>query len=280
MTVNNLLKSAVAELKHSDSARLDAELLLAHVLGKDRSWLFAHAEEPLSELHITAFQGLLTKRKAGHPVAHLVGRREFWSLDLRVNEHTLIPRPETELLVEKALEYIPNDAQWNIADLGTGSGAIALAIAHERPLCRISATDISANALTLARQNAHDLGIRNVEFSEGAWLEPVNTKQFQVIVSNPPYIRQGDPHLQTGDVRFDPVSALVSGATGLECIEYIAAHAKPLLIQDGLLMFEHGHDQASAVAEILEQNDYHDIKTFTDLSGNARVTRGFRPEQA
>jgi release factor glutamine methyltransferase len=214
---------------------------------------------------------LLDRRKRGEPVAYITGTREFWSIVLNVTPATLIPRPETELLVEKALEHIPRDAAWAIADLGTGSGAIALAIAKERPACRIVATDISSKAIEVAKSNADKIGVTNVEFRAGDWFTPLANNAFDMIVSNPPYIRAGDPHLLRGDVRFEPASALVSGADGLDSISQLAGHAREFLKPGGWLLFEHGWDQAVVIDKLLRQHEYSDMVHHQDLAGHARV---------
>ena len=256
------------------SARLDAELLLAKTLGRPRSYLFAWPERLLTEAQAQEFAALVARRKNGEPVAHILGRREFWSLELEVTPATLIPRPETELLVELALARIPVDAQWQIADLGTGSGAIALAVANERPRCRITACDRSAEALSVAARNAHRLGLDNLNFQLGVWYEPLAGRRFHVLLSNPPYIRADDPHLRGGDVRFDPPSALVAGADGLDDLRAIVAQAPAYLQPGGCLLVEHGYDQASAVTQLFAAAGFNAIRTIRDMGGQPRVTEG------
>lgn len=274
-TLADALRSALAELSPMhDSARLDAELLLATVLGKPRSYLHAWPEHALTEAQARQFAALVARRAAGEPIAHILGNREFWSLELEVTPDTLIPRPETELLVELALARIPNDAAWRIADLGAGSGAIALAIAHERPRCHIDADDISAPALAVAERNAHRLGIGNAHFHIGAWHEPFSGIRFDMIVSNPPYIRTDDPHLLEGDVRFDPRSALVAGGDGLDDLRRIIAGAPAHLRPGGWLLVEHGYDQGVPVAQLFTQAGFIEVRTHADLAGQPRVTEG------
>ncbi|HLW74800.1 MAG TPA: peptide chain release factor N(5)-glutamine methyltransferase, partial [Gammaproteobacteria bacterium] len=211
-TLSALLIEAAARLKDaSDSPRLDAELLLAHALGRERSYLHAHPEMRLESAEARAFEQLLAARSRGEPIAHLTSKREFWSLPLTVTPATLIPRPETELLVELALERIPQGSDSTLLDLGTGSGAVALAVAKERPRCRVTATERSPEALHVAIRNAAMLGMGNIEFLEGDWYVPLPDRRFKVIVSNPPYVRDDDPHLATGDVRFEPRTALAAG---------------------------------------------------------------------
>lgn len=275
-TLADALHSATAQLATHDSARLDAELLLAQVLGKSRSYLRAWPENRLSETQAQQFSALIERRAAGEPMAHILGRREFWSLDLEVTPDTLIPRPETELLVELALARIPADADWDIADLGTGTGAIALAVAHERPRCRITASDASVDALSVAGRNARTLGLDNVRFRHGAWYQPFAEQCFDVILSNPPYIRADDPHLQKGDARFDPRAALVAGQDGLDDLRQVIAGAPELLHPGGWLLVEHGYDQGAAVAALFAQAGFAAIETVRDLDGQPRVTLGRR----
>ena len=252
--------------------RLDAEVLVMHVCGLDRSGLITHGHDALTHEQQRRLEELLARRQCGEPVAYLTGTREFWSLELAVTPATLIPRPETELLVEKALEQIPREAEWTIADLGTGSGAIALAIAKERPRCNVIATDNSPAALKVAKANATKSGQTHIEFREGDWFTPLIGASFDMIVSNPPYIRAGDPHLTQGDVRFEPASALVSGADGLDAIRHLTRHAQEFLKPDGWLLIEHGWDQAVVAGELLHRYGYRDIVSHTDLAGHARVT--------
>jgi release factor glutamine methyltransferase len=275
MSIAELLQQAAARLSGiSDSARLDAELLLCQALDCQRSYLFTWPEREPDESQHAAFETLLARREQGEPVAHILGRREFWSLELAVSADTLIPRPETELLVEAALARIPPDEEWEIADLGTGSGAIALAIASERPACRVVAVERSKAALAVAQENARRLAIDNVEFVQGEWFAPLAGRQFQMIVSNPPYIPQQDPHLQQGDVRFEPRSALVSGDDGLDDIRHLITKAKNFLVHPGWLLLEHGHDQGAAVITLLQAANYQHTENLRDLLGNDRLAIG------
>lgn len=255
----------------------EAEILLAHVLGKTRTWLHTWPERVLTAEEQAAFEGLLQRRLVGEPIAYLVGTRAFWSLDLTVTGDTLIPRPETELLVEQALAFIPAEAEWALADLGTGSGAIALALARERPSCRITATDRSSGALAVARANATRLGLGNLEFREGTWYEPLADERFQMIVSNPPYIAAGDRHLTEGDLRFEPRSALASGPEGLDDLRLIAAGARAHLHAGGWLLLEHGYDQGAAVRALLDDNGLVDVRSVRDTLGHERATLGRAP---
>jgi len=273
ITARGLLAAASAEFGGDESAR-EVELLLGHALGKDRAWLFAHADDALAVDGALRFHALLMRRAAGEPIAYIVGRREFWSLDLKVDPDVLIPRPETELLVELALARVPQNAQVDIADLGTGSGAIALAIACEHPLARVLATDASAAALAVARENAGRLGIGNVEFAQGDWCAALGGRRFELIVSNPPYIAQTDVHLQQGDLRFEPRAALASGADGLDAIRSIVTAAPSHLQPNGWLLFEHGHDQGRAARDLLAQSRFVEIFSALDLEQRERVSGG------
>lgn len=254
----------------------DARLLLAHALEKSPAWLIAHADEVLEHDALGRFDALVQSRIDGLPVAYLVGRRGFWTLDLAVTPDTLIPRPETELLVELALSRIPQGAASRIADLGTGSGAIALAIAVERPQCSVVATDASEAALRVAHGNASDNGIANVQFRRGSWFAPLAGERFGLIVSNPPYIAACDPHLAEGDLRFEPPAALSSGSDGLDDIREIVSGAEGFLADGGWLLLEHGLDQGAAIRELFEAAGFVEIATERDLESRDRVTLGRR----
>lgn len=252
----------------------DAALLLAHALGKPRSWLFAHADDLLGEADAARFDALLARRVAGEPVAYLTGSRGFWTLDLAVTPATLVPRPETELLVELALARLPAVAPVRVADLGTGSGAIALALAKERPRAHVVATDASPEALEVARGNAVRNRIGNVAFRLGSWLAPLAGECFDLIASNPPYIADGDPHLSQGDLRFEPAMALSCGADGLDAIRIIVRDAPACLRPGGWLLLEHGWDQGEAVRALLAEAGFVDAATARDLEGRDRITLG------
>jgi release factor glutamine methyltransferase len=266
-----LLASAV------DKPALESEILLAHVLGRDRSWLYAHPEHVPTATEIAAFTERLAQRRDGHPIAHVTGRREFWSLTLSVSRDTLIPRPETEGLVEIALGVsLPDDA--DILDLGTGSGAIALALANERPNWRVLGVDRSTAALAIARANARGLGLPSVEFARGDWFSalPAGTS-FDLIVCNPPYVAQDDPHLARGDLRFEPVQALVAGEDGLDDIRSIIDAAPGFLRPGGWLWLEHGRDQGSRVVDLLHCQGFQQIALRRDLAGQERYAGGRMP---
>lgn len=274
-TAGDALARAAQTLAHSSpSARLDAELLVMRVCRWSRAELLARDREQLTATQAAELSGLLARRQQGEPIAYLTGRREFWSLDLAVSPATLIPRPETELLVERALARIPVDAAWSLADLGTGSGAIALAIAQERPRCRVIATDISPAALVVARANAARLNL-SVDFRLGDWFTPLAGEVFDLVVSNPPYIADGDEHLAA--LRHEPVAALAAGADGLDAIRAIVAAAHATLKRGGRLLLEHGHDQGVAVTGLLHQNGYDAVCCYPDLAGHDRISEGRRP---
>lgn len=255
---------------------VDAEVLLLHVLGKPRSWLFAHIDDAVAARAADDYAALVERRAAGEPVAYLTGRRGFWTLDLEVTPATLIPRPETERLVELALERLPPDAAARVADLGTGSGAVALAIASERPRAQLVATDASAAALAVARRNARRLGLGNVRFAQGDWLAPLRGERFDLVVSNPPYIEAGDPHLEQGDLRFEPPAALASGRDGLDDIRRIVRDARSVLAPGGWLLFEHGWNQGEPARALLGEAGYAELFTAQDLEVRDRVSGGRR----
>ena len=268
------LRTALATATQRLGERVDAEWLLLHVLGKPRSWLITHADDALDQATAAAYAALVERRVAGEPVAYLTGRRGFWSLELEVSPATLIPRPETELLVEHALARLPMNRACRVADLGTGSGAIALAIAHERPSAQLIGTDASAAALAVARRNAQRLGISNITFAEGDWLAPLIDQCFELIVSNPPYIEAADPHLEHGDLRFEPAAALASGSDGLDAIRRIVGGARAHLEPGGWLLLEHGWNQGAAVRGLLQAAAYAEVFTAQDLAGHDRVSGG------
>ena len=271
-TLQALLDHAQQALSASASPRADAEILLAHVLAKPRSFLRAWPEYALSEAEAAQFAALLARRVAGEPVAYLVGSRGFYGLDLQVSAAVLIPRPETELLVEAALQRLPQ-SPCRLADLGTGSGAIALALASERPDVQVLAVDVSPEALVVARENAARLGLA-VEFRQSSWCAALGDDRFDMIVSNPPYIRADDAHLALGDVRFEPALALSSGADGLDAIREIIACAPRHLKNGGWLLLEHAYDQAEAVAALLRLAGWQAVESLCDMQGHGRVTLG------
>jgi release factor glutamine methyltransferase len=273
-SVRSLLAQMRATLAGDEAAR-EAEILAAHALGRDRAWLFAHADDSVDAARLDAAMSLTNRRTSGEPVAYLTGHREFWSLDLRVTPDVLIPREDTELLVRVALRHCPQGEKVDIADLGTGSGAIALAIANDRPRARIVALDSSIAALDVARGNAERLRIGNVEFIHSDWFDALGDRLFDVIVSNPPYIAAGDAHLSSGDLRFEPAQALASGEDGLDAIRRIARDSPAHLREAGMLAVEHGFEQGEAVRALLQQSGFVETYTERDFEGRQRVSGGF-----
>lgn len=254
----------------SDSARLDAEILMTRALDVSRSYLFTHPEDSLDPAAVDRFEALLRRRLDGEPMAYIAGEKEFWSLNLMVSPATLVPRPETEILVERAMREVPRRGPFRILDLGTGSGAIALALAKSCSNCDVVATDVSHDALAVARQNARQLEVANVEFLEGSWTEPVAGLCFDLIVSNPPYVNSDDAALQS--LQHEPLLALAAGKDGLDAIRKIAECCGALLAKGQLLMLEHGDQQAGSVAAILQRHDWEIVECLADLAGRERVT--------
>lgn len=259
----------------ANEAAIEARILLRHVLGGvSRAWLISHDDQALTPGQQSLFEGLLQRRLKGEPIAYILGQREFYGLDLKLTEDVLIPRPDTETLVEAALLRIPSDRPCSVLDLGTGSGAIAIAIALHRPLASVTAVDRSGTALAVARSNAERLGTGNLRLLQSNWFSALGGQIFDVIVSNPPYIAAADPHLRQGDLRFEPPDALASGADGLDDIRIIVAQAPTHLGQGGWLLLEHGYDQAEQVAGLLKQAGLREIGHAADLAGIQRVTLG------
>jgi release factor glutamine methyltransferase len=275
MTIQVLLRAAQARLQDSPSPRLDAEVLLAHTLAVSRSYLYTWPERAVTAAQQAAYETLLQRRLAGVPVAYLTGQREFWSLTLAVTPATLIPRPDTELLVECGLAVLPSDRPVQALDLGTGSGAIALALALSRPAAWVLGIDNAWDALTVALHNRQQLGVTNLQYLAADWNATLITAPcFDVILSNPPYIAVADPHLTQGDVRYEPLSALVAGSDGLAALRQIIAGASRQLKRGGWLWLEHGYQQAAAVKELLAQHGYTSITSYADLAGQWRVSGG------
>jgi release factor glutamine methyltransferase len=272
MSTGTTVRRALAQ---SGLVPVDGEVLLAHVLGRNRAWIAAHRDETIDAQEAAAFAALARRRRDGEPVAYLTGVREFWGLPLAVSPAVLIPRPETETLVELALARLSAHAEARVLDLGTGSGAIALAIAHERPRARVLATDVSTAALVLARDNAQRLGLSNVELIASDWYTQVPREwhgaPFDLIASNPPYVVAGDPHLADGDLRFEPPVALSPGGDALFALRTIVDGARERLVAGGTLVVEHGYDQAEAVRALFEAAGYDDIVSARDLAGIPRT---------
>ncbi|MFK5735695.1 peptide chain release factor N(5)-glutamine methyltransferase [Pseudomonas urmiensis] len=272
--IASLLRNA--QLPDSPTERLDAELLLAAALGKSRSYLHTWPERIVSSEAAQVFADFLSRRRAGEPVAYILGQQGFWKLDLEVAPHTLIPRPDTELLVETALELLPATPA-RMLDLGTGTGAIALALASERPAWQVMAVDRIDAAVALAERNRQRLQLNNVHVRTSHWYDALDGERFDLIISNPPYIRAEDPHLVAGDVRFEPSSALVAGQDGLDDLRVIIAQAPGHLLPGGWLLLEHGYDQAADVRELLSQQGFGDVCSRIDLGGHERISLGRLP---
>ena len=273
MEFQHWLRQAASELSASESPKRDAEILLEFVTGKARTYLLAFGETQLSAEQEAQLATLLARRKTGEPVAHLVGEREFWSLPLYVSPATLIPRPDTECLVEQALSRLPAQS-CRILDLGTGTGAIALALASERPDCEVTAVDVMPNAVALAQRNVARLGFPNVTVLQSSWFSALDNRTFGMIVSNPPYIDEHDPHLTQGDVRFEPLTALVAANEGLADIVHIVTTSRQHLLPGGWLLVEHGWTQGDAVRDVFIAAGYRAVETCRDYGGNDRLTLG------
>ncbi|MEN8166290.1 MAG: peptide chain release factor N(5)-glutamine methyltransferase [Pseudomonadota bacterium] len=257
------------------SPELEAAVLLCHLLDQPRSFLYAWPDKILTKRQVGSYQDLIERRLRAEPIAHITGMREFWSLALKVSPATLIPRPETELLVERALAHLEKIPSPMLADLGTGSGAIALALASERPDCRVQATDNSAEALRIARENTLNLGLSNVSLHPGSWLSALPAdSRYDLILSNPPYIPEQAPHLNQGDLPHEPRCALIAGHDGLRDIRTITAQAGAHLKPGGWLLLEHGFDQGPAVRDLFRQGGFNAIRTYQDLAGHDRITEG------
>ncbi len=274
-TVKSALSEATQLLTNaSDSPLLDAEVLLLHVLEKNRSYLRAWPEQELQPAILATYRRLIALRQSGQPVAYLTGRREFWSREFTVTPDVLIPRHETELLIELALAALPAGNDCHILDLGTGSGIIAITLASERPRSQVTATDISLNALKIAEANAQNHHADNVRFYRSDWFEQLPPGKFDLIVSNPPYVAEGDPHISQGDLRFEPKSALISALNGLKDLKIIAERSLSRLNPGGYLMVEHGFNQQNEIRQLFQALGYRDIGSHHDLSGQPRVTTG------
>jgi release factor glutamine methyltransferase len=274
-SIKSVLANAVKSLEMtSDSALLDAEVLLCTALGKERTYLRAWLDQELHPEQIAAFNLLLQQRQQGKPIAYIIGKREFWSRDFQVTPDVLIPRPDTELLIELSLALMPANQSCKIIDLGTGSGIIAITLAAERPHAHISATDISAAALACAKTNAAKHNVGHIQFHQSNWFDSVPDGKFNLIISNPPYVAEDDEHLQRGDLRFEPLTALISAQQGLSDIKTIAETARNRLENGGFLLVEHGYNQREDLQNIFRPFGYQQVQTHADLSGQPRVTSG------
>lgn len=278
MTFRQWLTQAIARLGASDSPRRDAEILLGHVTGKARTWILAFDETVLTAEQLAELEALLARRANGEPVAHLVGQREFWSLPLFISPATLIPRPDTECLVEQALVRLPQTA-CRILDLGTGTGAIALALASERADCKVTAVDFMPDAAALAARNAAHLALNNVTVLQSDWFSALKGQRFAMIVSNPPYIDETDPHLAEGDVRFEPRTALVAADQGLADLAHIIREGRQYLLPNAYMLLEHGWKQGEAVRALFNEAGYLDVETCRDYGDNERLTLGRWPHK-
>ena len=280
--IRQLIDEGAARLKNvADDPRHEAEILLESAIGKPRSYLLAHPEERVHDCEATdRYEAGVTRRSRGEPIAYILGEKEFWSLPLEVGPEVLVPRPETELVVERALAHLPAATVWTVLDLAAGSGAIALAIASERPRCRVVGTDVSAAAVDLARRNAARLGITNAEFLLGSWFEPVRGQRFALIASNPPYIAEDDPRVERAVRRWEPHDALFSGPSGLEALREIIVGAPAHLAAGGWLLVEHGDTQGEAVRRLFLHAGFGSVTTHRDLAGRERCTEGRHPAPA
>ena len=277
LTIKEALKHASNSLHDSDTSALDSEVLLAYLLKKNRSYLRAWPDRSLSTEELDAYQQLIEQRKSGQPIAYLTGEREFWSRSFIVSSDVLIPRPDTELLIDIAQQKFTPSQTFSILDLGTGSGAIAITLALEFPNASVTAVDSSTKALAIANKNSQRLNSHQLEFVHSDWFKQVPTQAFDLIVSNPPYICQTDPHLLDGDVRFEPNSALIAMDEGLLDIKNIISNAPEYLKPNGILLFEHGYQQGTPVKSLLESLGFKSIEQFQDIQGHTRATLGNKP---
>ena len=277
VTIKQALDVAASELSQSDSPRLDAELLLAHILSVERSHLYAYPERTLGCVVCQRFDVLVRRRAQSEPIAYLLGEKSFWDLTLKVSSAVLIPRPETELLVETALELGASAKSLRVTDLGTGSGAIALAVGQSRPLWRITGTDTSPDALEIARQNRGTLGLSNVDFQEGSWCDPLPSGSMDIIIANPPYIAPEDPYLSLRELRYEPVMALRAESNGYRDLQSIGAQAREKLVSGGWLLLEHGYAQHETLLALLRGFGYIDVEGKKDLAGVPRMVQARWP---
>ncbi len=276
LTYKALLDDATHRLfECSDTPRIDSEVLMQHVLQKNIAWLIAYGDSVATADHVNAFYQTIEKREIGQPIAYITGSKDFWSLSLKVDKNVLIPRPDTETLVEQCIERLAKEQQVDVLDLGTGSGAIALSIAKERPFSNVTALEKHAAALEIARKNSRLNNVENVDFRLSDWFGAIDkSERFDLIASNPPYVEPGDPHLKRGDLRFEPITALTASESGLADIRIIVESAPKYLKDNGWLIIEHGYNQATPVAELFEQNGFINIELFNDINKLPRCTAG------
>ncbi len=277
INIKSALRKASTRLAESSpTAQLDAELLLLHLIKKNRAFLYAHSEQILEPNVYLAFKMLILKRLEGIPIAYLINQREFWSLPLYVTSDTLIPRPETELLIELTLSFLGERSICSVLELGTGTGAISLALATEKPQWRILASDLSQPALLIAQKNAELHQVQNITFAQSNWFETLPKQRFDLIISNPPYLAEHDPHQYEGDLRFEPKQALLSGTDGLTDLKHIIQASNDYLKPGGLLLLEHGYNQGKAVNHFFLREHYHDVQCWQDAAGLDRVSMGWK----
>ncbi len=273
-SIKQALDQGMLQLSHKDTAKLECEILMSNVVKKRREYLYSHPEYLLDATEYSNFNSLIQKRASGFPVAYLTGSREFWSIDIKVNKYTLIPRPETECLVESVLKNIETESKQKILDLGTGSGAIAIAIASERPMSQITAIDICPYALDMAKDNANKNNVSNIDFLLSDWFSEINQTMFDVIISNPPYVESNCPGFISGDIRYEPRLALDGGSRGMDAYIRIIPGAIRYLKPGSMIALEHGYLQGGMIHNCMSDNGYCDIQTIKDYAGNDRVTTG------
>lgn len=271
LTIRDALRVATEKLQESESPRREAEILLGHLLQQSREYLYTHQEAELSADQLDQYDGIVNRRQQGEPIAYITGKREFWDLEMQITPAVLVPRPETELLVETALELFAEDSPRNVADLGTGSGAIAIAVAKSRPQWRVTAVDTSAQALAVAKANAERHHTENISFRQSSWCDGLEPASMDLVIANPPYVAPADPHLQAGDLRYEPIAALQADEGGYADLFTIASSARASLKPGGWLLLEHGFDQHQRLSEKLQSLGYTSVTGSRDLAGHWRM---------